>query len=966
MEQPLHISEQQSDNQAMRYDELRAEGVQLLQKLTGAFWTDYNEHDPGVTILEQLCYAITDLAYRTDFDIEDHLYNDDNDQSSFFRPDEILPCNALTISDYRKLLFDSVFEIKNVWLIPADRQTHSINGLYKILLDIDENIRDEKKQKEILNKARKVYYDNRNTCEDIEQIKILEPLPVAIHAEVDIDGTITPEKLLAQILFQVDEYLCPEMRFYSMDELLSSGYELQDIFNGPLLRHGFVKTEELPPKPDKILISEIMKIIMQVEGVSSVKNLKLSVGDQEYENQIDIKEHQLPKLVVESFDSQDQHTISFLKAGVNYSLMDQKIVTRSLNEMKSVNRRVYRLNEENIEVPRGKKLKVEEYFSIQNQFPVNYGIGEGGVPNSPGLKRQSQALQLKGYLMLFEQILANYLAQLSNSKKLLAIKSDIYKTYFYQYLSSVPEAEKLFKEQKKEQLSDKDGNSRKISLSYKEGLPQLVEISDDFNDRRNRFLDYLLAVHGEEFSQNSLLQFNYYFSDDDFQKYLIKNKTKFLEFLPFINKNRTRGFNYMKLPSDPGNISGLEAKLIVLLGLSSYSLNEENGHRGYVKNSFLEHFEARGITLLADKRSGKRKTVGHDPEKEKDLFLEDDIVEKNFDFIDEEEVGLTNYSQNQQDELLQKADIFSEKKLTETFLRTGLDIEHYQVGRLPGEKQVLLIFKGRSDAQWKKIATYGSSNDAAAAAIVLTRFLRDMNLGSEGLHLVEHVLLRPNVMDQKFGLYLLDEWGNYVLRSAKLYTYDERLIIMGQLKPHLSSYDNYSVEITNSKDFEIHFKTPDKSIEMVSVDARASVEKTHERLEKLFNFLSDADVVTPYEKKLGFYIRNTEDGPLVPEDFYTYRISMIFPAWTARFNNPEFRSIVEEIIFQHQSASVASKIYWLEIDQMGEFESRYYSWLDVKRTADVQEKERLGQVTDDLTRFIVDLRQDTDHVAVTE
>jgi hypothetical protein len=29
-------------------------------------WTDTNEHDPGITVLEVLCYAITDLQYRSD------------------------------------------------------------------------------------------------------------------------------------------------------------------------------------------------------------------------------------------------------------------------------------------------------------------------------------------------------------------------------------------------------------------------------------------------------------------------------------------------------------------------------------------------------------------------------------------------------------------------------------------------------------------------------------------------------------------------------------------------------------------------------------------------------------------------------------------------------------------------------------------------------------------------------------
>jgi len=943
MEEPVYLIDSKSDNKALKYEELRAEGIQLLQQLTGAFWTDYNEHDPGVTILEQLCYAITDLAYRTDFNIEDHLYTEHN--NSFFRPDEILPCNALTISDYRKLLFDSVFEIKNVWLIPTDIKSNSINGLYKILLDVDDNIKSQEQKSDIVKRAKEVFYENRNVCEDVEEIHILEHIPVAIHADVEVDGTISPEKLLAKILYQVDEYLCPEMRFYSLNELLHDGYELHEIFDGPLLKHGFVKKEELPPKSDKILISEIMKIIMQVEGVSSVKNLKLSVNGKEYENQIDIKEYQLPKLQVDSYNEGGQHTVGFFKGVVNYSLLDQQIVKRTLNEMKSVNRRVYRLTEEHIEVPKGNKINIKDYYSIQNQFPVSYGIGEGGVPHSPSIKRKAQAKQLKGYLMLFEQVLANYLAQLANGQKLLAIRSNISQTYFYQYLDTVPDAKPLFKEEDKlakgsEQLTD-----------YYKGLTALIERGDDFNDRRNRFLDYLLAVHGEEFSQNSLLQFNYYFEDDEFQKYLIENKTKFLEFLPFINKNRARGFNYTKSPDAPGNISGLEAKLIVLLGLNSYSLLEEKDRRSYIKNSFLSQFEQSGVKLIREKKNsrGVQSKAGEVGTK----VISAEVIANNFDYIDSEEINLDDFDKDYLDSLLKRISIFDAKKLPEHFLREGLEIQNYQVGQIDKSADYNLAYCSKTNDEWRSLGQFKNEEEAESAALLLTNFLRDMNLSSEGLHIMEHVLLRPGVNDKKFGLYILNSEGKKILRSADTYSYSDRLKMLEDLKPHLSSYDNYSVEITETKDFEIHFKTPDEKIKLVSVEANPSVEETHSELEDMFSFLSDAEVVTPYEKKLDFYIRNSQDGPLVPESFYAYRITMLFPAWTARFKNPEFRSIAEEIVFQNQSASVASSIHWLEVDEMEQFEKFYFNWL--KNIQLDSSKEHTDKSVDNLTQYLVRL-----------
>ena len=47
------------------FDTLRSEAIQHLGKLSGKIWTDHNVHDPGITILEALIYALLDLGYRS-------------------------------------------------------------------------------------------------------------------------------------------------------------------------------------------------------------------------------------------------------------------------------------------------------------------------------------------------------------------------------------------------------------------------------------------------------------------------------------------------------------------------------------------------------------------------------------------------------------------------------------------------------------------------------------------------------------------------------------------------------------------------------------------------------------------------------------------------------------------------------------------------------------------------------------
>ena len=71
MEKAITISKDQRKTKTLDFSFLKEKGIQYVQELSSDIWTDYNQHDPGVTILEQLCYAITELGYRTSFSIEE-------------------------------------------------------------------------------------------------------------------------------------------------------------------------------------------------------------------------------------------------------------------------------------------------------------------------------------------------------------------------------------------------------------------------------------------------------------------------------------------------------------------------------------------------------------------------------------------------------------------------------------------------------------------------------------------------------------------------------------------------------------------------------------------------------------------------------------------------------------------------------------------------------------------------------
>ncbi|WP_312078180.1 hypothetical protein [Chryseobacterium sp.] len=130
METQTFISRNRQLPQSQDFQFLLQTGREYIEKLGSKFWTDYNPHDPGITILEVLSYAVTELGYRADFNIQNLLTNKDGliDNKTFFTASEIYTNAPVTLNDYRKLLIDTE-NISNAWLIATKKATDS-NGYF--------------------------------------------------------------------------------------------------------------------------------------------------------------------------------------------------------------------------------------------------------------------------------------------------------------------------------------------------------------------------------------------------------------------------------------------------------------------------------------------------------------------------------------------------------------------------------------------------------------------------------------------------------------------------------------------------------------------------------------------------------------------------------------------------------------------------------------------------------------------
>ena len=456
------------------FDALRTSSIEYLSGLTGKVWTDYNVHDPGITILEMLIYALLDLGYRTNLPVNDIFAKAPTSgvatDNNFFTPAQILTCNPLTITDFRKMLVD-IDGVKNAWLTVAEdvkleilskptNKTFSyssnnttqclsfLNGLYHITLQLDDPLLPTKE--DVIKKVKDELLSQRNLCEDFIDISVLCKLDIGICADIGLNADANANDVYIDMIKALENYLSPAPQFYTLQQLLDKNKKIEDIFAGRPYNltdsHGFVDTDEFEAikLKSEIHLSDLYNVLLGINGVATVKKLKLTQDGKTFSNKWRFIIPTGYTTVFSTEFSSVQFSINGIVVPVDYQKISSNVKAAANNSTKLI------LHSEDIDlaVPVGTYHNdLADYYSIQNEFPLNYGIGEGGLPKDATLQRQAQALQLKGYLLFFDQFLANYLSQLSNIRNLFSFKLDSgpanQRTYFLNELKNVPDFSKL-------------------------------------------------------------------------------------------------------------------------------------------------------------------------------------------------------------------------------------------------------------------------------------------------------------------------------------------------------------------------------------------------------------------------------------------------------------------------------------------------------------------------------------------
>ena len=250
--------------------------------------------------------------------------------------------------------------------------------------------------------------------------------------------------------------------------------------------------------------------------------------------------------------------------------LDRERVRQELARRWRAHRRTHPLSrdyEQVFALPHGRHRDLAQYSSLQAQFPAIYGVGPRGLPADAPPLRRAQAKQLKGYLLVFEQLLADYLAQLSHARDLLSVESGHDRSYFGQPVADV--------------LPDMD----QLLVGDGAGIDQLRREHDPWVDRRNRFLDLLLSLYAENITRELPSPCGNGASGDDAGERLIDAKLGLLRRVVTLTRARGRGFDYLAERS-ARNIAGMELRSSLHLGMD---LDPAASHSDRTRLSIVEH-----------------------------------------------------------------------------------------------------------------------------------------------------------------------------------------------------------------------------------------------------------------------------------------------------------------------------------------------------------------------------------------
>lgn len=393
---------EQQDTEDALFTKLQRQTWEEIQRMSGKVWTDYNAHDPGVTLADIANYALTELDYKLGFPLADYLTDKngtlDLRRFGLFPPEDVYTTTPVIEDDYRRLFLASIPKLANVTVT-----AHAETGGYTVRL-FPSPFEGWKEHEALEEQVWKTYHSHRNLCEYLEKVETVRMEKLDFQAELEIEAGEDASDVLARLYLEILEYLF-HAPVLSLPDENKNGIPPAEWLKGQAgtLRITFSDQEDTE--------HELYGILCRVKGVHAFKTCYLML-DGKPQNEfskgfgLHIPEKE-EDINVRIRQGKHEASIDFdrfrTRLETLYRIRENRRRRKADNPLKS-----------GWPQPEGTYRDVYTHYPIANDFPACYRLSTDGEAATP----------FEAYLKLYDKVIENGLQELKELPQILSLSEE--------------------------------------------------------------------------------------------------------------------------------------------------------------------------------------------------------------------------------------------------------------------------------------------------------------------------------------------------------------------------------------------------------------------------------------------------------------------------------------------------------------------------------------------------------------